>query len=949
MKLRFIVQLAICVCFSMVAEAQNGIVRGNVIDEIGEPLFSANAVLKGTGIGLTSDFDGKFELSAEPGIYELEISFIGYATIVITDVEVKPGEVTLIENIKIEPSSSQLAAVTVTATQIKNNETSVLLAKKKSGNVTDGISAQTFRKMGDGDAAAAVTRVPGVSLQDGKYVFVRGLGDRYTKTQLNGLDVPGLDPDRNSLQLDIFPTNVIDNILVVKSFSAELPADFVGGLVNIETKEFPEKKTFSVSANVGYNPNMHFNSNYLTQDRSSLDFLGFDAGSNNRKLPYTLDENNQNPIAHPASSNSNSAEVVSNFSGNLAAIEGTSPMDFGLNLSGGNQIKKEKRTIGFSGSLSYKNNTKFYEDREQNYWLKDRKDPNVYDLKADRLTIGDRGVNDIFLSAMGGLAIKTNTSKIKINVLHLQNAQTTSAYILDQQFINNSATIYRDNLEYSERSISNVLIAGKHSFEENPWGLEWKLAPTYSRIADKDIRVTPYLFDPSTGDYSIDASEAAVPQRLWRSLGEIIIPLKVDVTREQKLLGKEAKLKVGAAYSYKFRSFSTANFNMEDVDGGTLKYTGNADELVTSDFVYNRTRGTGMYYIGNYLASNGFESSQSNMAVYVSEELRFGNRWRSIVGLRGESYIQKYTGQNQKGDLIFDAEEVMNNLDLFPSVSLIFAANEKTNLRFAYFKTIARPSFKEKSTAEIADPLSSSTFIGNIDLEATDIQNFDVRYEVFLERNQTFSVSGFYKSFTNPIELVSFDADPGSLQPRNVGDATLLGLEIESRIGLKNVAKFLENVSFNTNLTFIESKVAFDKSTGGEFQGKQNGLRTGEKLDNERDMQGQAPYIINTGLSYTGRENGLQVGVFYNVQGPKLTIVGINFNPDVYSVPFHGLNFNMSKKFGKDDKYSFGFGVDNILGSKREFETKSYKADAQIYSMYDPGRLFSLSLSYKFN
>ncbi len=950
MRVTKIIFLAVSLMLAGFAKAQKGTVRGTVIDEVGEPLFSGNAVLKGTTIGTTTDFDGKYELKADPGTYQLVISFIGYQSVTITDVTVKAGEVTAIDPVKLEPSTSQLGEVTITVEQTRNTEAALLTVKKKSVNVLDGISAQTFRKIGDGDAAAAVTRVPGVSIQGGKYVYVRGLGDRYTKTTLNGLDIPGLDPDRNSLQMDIFPTNIISNITVVKSFTADLPADFVGGLVNIETKEFPEEPTLGVSASLGYTPGMHFNDEFLTQEGSPTDALGFDGSY--RDEPLGMSPSNPQTIINPASSNSNAREQTLKFNKNLAAQQATSFMNFGLGASGGDQFTGEVNTYGYSAAISYKNSTDFYRDYQQNYWLKNRQNPDQYELQLNEEIVGDLGVRNVLVSGMLGGAMKTENAKYKINLMHLQNAEEKSGYFFNGQYIQNSALIFRDNLEYSERSISNALISGEHILNGGDFNIEWKVSPTYSRIEDKDVRITPYRYEPSENSYRIEPSEAGVPQRIWRNLSEINLASRLDFTWEHRLLGEGAKFKFGGAYTYKTRDYNIFNYNMESIQRGTLPFTGDADELLTEGFVYDPVERAGMFYFGNYQPNNTYEGVITNLAGYLSEEFRFAPRWKSILGVRMEKYDQYYTGTNQQREVL-DNEKVLDLLDFFPTASVIFEMNEKTNIRASYFLTTARPSFKEKSAAQIDDPLTNSTFIGNLDgglgvdpLKETDIQNFDLRYEVFMERGQTVSLSGFYKYFSNPIELVSFASDPGSIQPRNVGDGQVIGAELEARINLDFISEAFSNLQLNTNISVIDSRVRYDRSPGGEYDAKLNGLRAGESLGDYRDMQGQAPYIVNAGISYTDIENGWDGGVFYNVQGPKLAIVGINFNPNIYTVPFHSLKLNVNKKFGEDDKFQLGFGVDNLLGDYREMIAVSYRASEQIFQSFNPGTTVSVSFSY---
>jgi len=220
--------------------AQNGTIRGAIFDEsTGEPLYGVSVLVKETSTGAVSDFDGKFEIQVAPGSYTLQISYISFSTVNLTEVIVEAGKVNVLSDVLMKTEESELETVTVSAAAIRTTESALMSVKRNAPNLLDGISSATFRQIGDGDAASAVKRVTGVSIEGGKYVYVRGLGDRYTKTVLNGVDIPGLDPDRNTIQMDIFPTNVIDNIVVSKSFTAELPADFTGGVVDIETKDFP--------------------------------------------------------------------------------------------------------------------------------------------------------------------------------------------------------------------------------------------------------------------------------------------------------------------------------------------------------------------------------------------------------------------------------------------------------------------------------------------------------------------------------------------------------------------------------------------------------------------------------------------------------------------------------------------------------------------------------------
>ena len=350
--------LFLSLAFSITSFAQTGIIRGTVYeDETSEPLFYANAQIPSQDAISFTDFDGNFELEVTPGTYTLEISFLGLATLQIPGVVVKDGEVTAFENLRMLSSTNELMTVTVTASAMRNTESALLDVKKKSATVMDGISSQNFKRVGDGNAAAAVIRVPGVSIQGGKYVFVRGLGDRYTKTQLMGMDIPGLDPDKNSLQMDIFPTNILQNIVVLKSLTSDLSADFAGGLVNIELVDFPTRKTLNISSSLSYTPGMHLVEG-LGYKGSVTDFLGFDAGYRTNPLTsqYIF-----GGIPNPALDDPITTELTQSFSPVLQAQSQQMPLNGSLGISFGDQKKKDNgKTVGYHGSFSYKSNTDFF-------------------------------------------------------------------------------------------------------------------------------------------------------------------------------------------------------------------------------------------------------------------------------------------------------------------------------------------------------------------------------------------------------------------------------------------------------------------------------------------------------------------------------------------------------------------------------------------------------------
>jgi hypothetical protein len=774
------------------------------------------------------------------------------------------------------------------------------------------------------------------------------------------MDIPGLDPDRNSIQMDIFPTNVIDNIVVVKSFTADLAADFTGGVINIETKDFPEEKKANVSGSLGYIPSMHFNNDYLTYEGGKTDWLGYDDGT--RAIPAT--ENI--PFYTDAIVNPNGPdgqrfrEILEAFNPTLAAMKEKSFLDYSIGASAGNQINREKVSWGYNASISYKNNTDYFQNAEfGRYGLSSDKD--VYEMETRELQQGDFGVNYILLSGMAGVALKTEKSKYRLNVLHLQNGES-KAGVFDYNKTNQGTEFkgFQHNLEYSQRSLTNILLNGKHVLG-NKWDLEWKLSPTLSKIDDPDIRFTRYVVTDE--NRLVIGTESGFPERIWRELEEVNYSGVAHVNKEYTFRGEKAKLQFGGAYTYKERDYSIRSFALNIRN---IPLTGDPDELFYPEnlWPYEGNISKGTTYEARFVPTNPnqFNASSNMVAGYISTEVNAFNRMKTILGLRVESYTQRYTGQDQLGDKVLDNEKVLDNIDFFPSINFIYSLTENQNLRLSYTQTIARPSFKELSYAEIFDPITGRTFIGGLfrdaddvagieywdgNLVSTNIRNADLRWEYFQPGGQTISVSGFYKYFKNPIELVQYATLIGAFQPRNVGDGQVFGAELELRKNLDFISDKMKNFSFNANFTYTKSRI---KLSATEKQSRLENARTGQTVDDYRDMAGQAPYLINAGISYNGGENGfwqgLEAGLYYNVQGETLFIVGIADRPDIYTVPFNSLNFNANKNFGKNNRMNIGIKIENILGDKKEAIFKSYEASDQYYTRLDPGTKFTLRFGY---
>jgi len=966
-KVRYII-FTLFILTSLGALAQEGQVRGMITDgETGETLVGVTVFAVGTTSGTITDIDGKFSLKLAAGTYNLQVSYISYQTVTVSGLEVAPGEVTVIDNLRMHISKQELEEVVITAEQVRTTETALVSIKRKAPAILDGISESLIRLTGDGTAVEAAKRVTGVSIEDGKYVYVRGLGDRYAKTTLNGMDIPGLDPDRNTLQMDIFPSNLIANILVSKNFTANMPADFTGGLMNIELKDFPDRKIRNISVGTTYNPDMHFNAEYLTYQGSGTDFLGFDGGD--RALPAGAGHSN---IPTPISGNSPDEvnSFIKSFNPTLSAMRKQSPLDFSASISLGSQVDLSNenggpeinRKLGYIFSLSYKSEFRYYDDvvfGEYQRYI----DPDRYEMRYATISEGELGKKNFLVGLLGGLAYKTNYSKIRFTLMHLQNGESTAGIFNVE---NDGAAVGQSgyqatshNLEYNQRSITNIFLNGSRKFGSSGWDIDWRIAPTLSRSKDPDIRKTAFTLEYDGPTFN--AGAGGNPSRIWRYLSEWNVPARVDLSRGYALNDKDGKISFGASQTYKYRSYQILYFDVQFF-GQQPNWTGDDPSQVLAP--ENIFPGGKIYYqSGNSNPNpNAYTSNVSNTAAYLSNELELFTGLKTILGVRAEYYVQRHTGRDityATGDVTngqnLDNEKVLESLDLFPSINLILSLTDAQNLRAAYSRTIARPSFKELSFAQIIDPITNRIFNGalftysgwNGNLTETRIDNLDLRWEYFMDRGQMFSVSGFMKSFNDPIELVRIPEQQTSTeyQPRNVGDGRLVGVEFEIRKNLGFLASFLGDFNFSSNITLVESQISM---TDVEYNSRESYLKTGETLARTRQMAGQSPYVINTSITYANYDLGLDAGIFYNVKGPTLYIVGGGLFPDIYNDPFHSLNVSFNKKFGKQQQSSIDFKINNILNDENEIFYQSYKASDQVFERMVPGRSFSIGFGYKF-
>lgn len=937
MKKKFIL-LALLLIVMANTYAQKGFLRGKVIDtEIAEGLIGANIYIEGTTTGTVADFDGNYSLPLEEGVYTIIFSSMSYTTVTVTEVNIATDNVTSLD-VNMYTDVQQLEGVEITAEAINDSEAGILNVQKKSINTIDGMSSQTFTKLGDSNLSGAIKRVTGVSIEGGKYVYVRGLGDRYTKTTLNGMNIPGLDPDKNSIQIDIFPTAVLNNVMVYKTFSPDLYADFTGGVVNVETKDFPGEETTAISVGLSFTPGAQFNDDFILYNGGNTDWLGFDDGG--RALPF-----HKNTVIPSESQIDPELErLTRSFNPEMGVKNKTALPSGSITFNKGNQIDRENVTLGYNLVLNYNNAYKFFDQVETNNYLKDS-NLSETELFHDEGRKGVLGKNTIMWSALLSGAIKFDNHSFSASVLRSQNGESTAVKRINENYNQTGATLLEDVLTYTQRSVTNAIIIGKHSFEK--FNIEWRNATNWSSVYDPDFRITSISI--TDGDTTMNLGDGAGINRYYRDLNEFNESFKFDITVPY---GTKSKLKFGGLGLYKKRDFEILNYAFRLRSVGEI--SSNPDWFLQPKNIWTADSRKGTYVTGNFEPANSYNAKQTNFAAYAMTELYVTADLRAVLGVRAEKAQMYYTGQNNSGSIIYSNEKTLDELDFLPSLNLVYALSENVNLRGSFNQTLARPSFKEKSIAQIFDPITKRTFNGNIDLEQTNVNNMDLRWEYFAKPSEIIAVSGFYKTFENHIENVSFPTSPDDVKPRNAGSSYVYGVEFEVRKDLDFIAPSLNGLSLGANVSIIQSFVDMnmvyvdDANIKTEKESRESTKRDGEVIGDTRSMAGQSPYLINTYLNYSLYEAGLNFNVAYNVQGETLMVVGSGSVPDVYSVPFHSLSFNAFKTFGVTQRSKVTIGVDNLLNNSKDQVYKGYNAADQIYATYNPGTQYSIKYSFRF-
>ncbi|MFA5667796.1 MAG: TonB-dependent receptor [Balneolaceae bacterium] len=953
MIFKIYVVLLIAFVLSTAAIAQEkGSLAGTILDEVtGEPIIGASVYLEGTNLGAASAVDGSYLVkNIEPGSYNILVSYISYQKTRITSVDIKLGEVTTL-SLLLVPETELLGEITVTAEAILNNEAGLLRQRQKSISFSDAISSERISKSGASDAAGVMKKVVGASVIGGKYIYIRGLGDRYSSSHLNGVELPSSDPDKKSFQFDMFPSNLLENIVTIKSFTPDKPGNFSGGLVDVNTKEFPEKRTLTYSFSSGYNTSTTGKIGYLAESNTS-GLLAYDNGM--RAIPKVVNDYRNNPnfvLPTPTSArfNADKASVLDKFSNafnnQMAPSARIMPINTSSSISFGNQTKLFDKTLGYSASLSYSRKASSYSNGTLGRWqlignLNESSGlTNLFDLNDLKSEIS------VDIGLLTELSYKlSDNHKLSANYINTRSGIESGRNITGVWNDEAPNDTYQSSvIQYIERKLNSYQLHGRHSFS-NIFGSTLKWTASYANNAQEepDLRYLTYLIqdDGSGGEFlSLSNGLLQQPARFFRDLSEsntnFILDYEIPL---MPLVGMQGKFKTGYYSQIINRDFNESRFEYatgakgftdfkEDINS-FFGYMGIVDEAPNGRPIFGNT----IRDASN--TKNQYNANKDIHAYYAMLELPISNSIKLIGGIRQENTTIRTVSEDTS--LV---EGNLNNRDLLPAISSIVSVNENMNIRASYTNTVARPTFRELAPYTTFEFVGDFIFTGNAELKRTLIKNSDLRWEWFPNPTEIIAISLFQKGMTNPIERkVRTDVNRAQTV-ENVEEARVYGLEVELRKNLGNMSEYLNNFSLSSNFTLVESRVSIPED-------ELYNIRISDpKAKEYRSLVGQSPYIINFDLEYYKSTNGLLVNFSYNKFGDRLYSVALGAIPDVFERSYSTIDMVAKKSF--KNGLNLKFSIKNLLDPDIKLSQK-YGSDEYIYQSYNKGRSISLGLSYSF-
>jgi len=932
---------------SLAAQQNTGRIIGRVVDAASaQPLAGVQVVVNDGVVGTLSDLNGRFVLVDVPaGTVSVTAQSLGYGTKTVTDLVVPAGEVVAF-NITLEQQAVAIAGITVSAEFEAGSATALLDERRTALAAIEAVGAQEISRRPDGDAAQVAQRLTGVTVTEGKYVFVRGLGQRYSQTTLNGSSLPSPEPEREVVPLDIFPSGFLESLSTQKTYTPDLPADFSGGSVKIETKDFPDRFTLRASVGSSFNTISQFQDGFLNYGSGGRDWLGLDDGS--RAQPAVLEEfmggiRSGGRLPDDDGQRIQIAEALRNTGFNFGPGAGDTPLNrnFALSVGGRNDFRDDGE-IGYFVAGSYSDNytirgggcadgalqdlndlnTESCREFERK-WRNTAFEPGVVEFATPNVDYAfERGLRQISWGGVGNFTVKlTPEQKLSFqSTVNLTTDDEARTY-RGENAEDIGGLIEAQRSRWVERLLLWSQLSGEHlTFGESQ--LEWRLTASQANRNEPLLREVIYQQDPfSLEERAIDFTESG--KYLFSELVDTDLSAGFDWRFPFEFRDEDAAIKVGALYRSRDREFGARRLNFvfladefDDFD----------QALQDATFTTGPIQNTSQFGIGEVVEPGDvYQADDTRIAGYAMLELPVTERLQAIVGARVENYA---VGVDSRGIPLQDLDVT----DVAPSFSLIFSPSENVRVRAAASRTVDRPEFRELAPFQFTEAASLRQLFGNPDLTPATVQSADLRVDFFPGAGEILSVGGFYKGIDEPIEQVFIQTASTAFSFQNADKATVLGFETDAQLRLGRFVEALESVSIQGNFSWIDSNV--EVRTDGGF----------DPTSLERPLEGQAQYVLNAGVNYSDLR-GLEAGLFYNRFGDRLTAAGGGGVPDIYERPRNSLDASLG--FPLPGGVRASVKANNLLDAAFLFE-QELNGFSQVQRQFSIGRTVSVGLSWEF-
>jgi outer membrane receptor protein involved in Fe transport len=905
--------LMLCACALVAGPAfsqQTGKVAGVVIDQFNAmtlPMASIEVVE--TGAVFYTELDGRYAVELPPGDYHLKVVFTGYQEQVVPATVVAGETLSLDIPVSMERFSEEVTVTAEAETPQLFTAEAQLIERKKATVISDNLAAEDMRKNADGSAASAMQRVTGLTVVDNQYVFVRGLGERYSNTTLNGSTLPTTEPEKKVVPLDLFPSSLIQSVQVQKTYMPDKPADFTGGLVEIEPLSFPDSRVFDVSFGYGFNSETTFQ-DFQNYPGGSYDWLGYDDGT--RALPAAIPTDEKVVRGSIFGTGGFTRPELETFGESFAnvwepRIASSAAPNQSYSVVWGDSTEKLGAVVSFA--YNYKNQS---QTEEQNFYSVSNEAislQNAYDFEVSG--------TDTTMGLVGNLAYKIDGSnRIAFENFYTNNSQNeTRVFRGFNQDINTE--IIDSRLFWIEETIYSGKVSGEHFISSlSNSRFDWRGSFSTATRDEPDLRETLYEYNPSIDEFVL-ADESQSGFRMFNDLQDHVYEVGVDWSLyATQWSGLPAMIKVGPYVQYRDRDFSSRRFRLVNIAPGRFDISQSPESLFTPENI-----GPNFELREETRATDTYTADQTILAGYGMIDLPFSERWRFVGGVRVESSEQNV----ETFDLFaVDPTTIVSNLDdtdVLPGLNLIYALNGGQNLRFGYSRTVNRPEFRELAPFEFTDVVGGRATVGNPNLQRALISNYDVRWEWFPSGSEVIAASFFYKDFRNPIERTVQATAQLRTSYANADSATNLGFEIEAR---KQLTPYL---LMSTNYTWVDSDIEIGRAAG-EVQ-----------TSTSRPLAGQSANVFNVMAEFLVPRWNFSTRVLYNFFDDRIVDVGSLGLPDIIEEGRGSLDVVAIKRFG--DRAQLRLILDNLTNSDYLFSQ-----GGELQRLYNLGPTFAMSFSY---